>query len=248
MAKGTLATPTGCKPSSKVFGLVMLEPPHFNMSLPTPTPTANQRGRPRGATAAGGTPIGSKRGRKPRGVLPSTTISSPRPIAQYPGPSTSLPTSVHWASQPSTSSSIPSNTVATATPTPAPATTAATLTTTTFGSQGPLASFLSARSQTNGSTASDLTASALMGLPPVAASVLQNSGSVAALRPVAAAAAAAAVDEDADGDDELLPAMADDDYSAQLSWQSQSKDNLRFVLIFRSPCVHQLCYLNLGSL
>lgn len=26
MAKGTLATPTGCKPSSRVFGLVMLEP------------------------------------------------------------------------------------------------------------------------------------------------------------------------------------------------------------------------------
>lgn len=34
-------------------------------------------------------------------------------------------------------------------------------------------------------------------------------------------------DEEAEGDDELLPAMADDDYSAQLSWQSQSKDNLK---------------------
>lgn len=41
------------------------------------------------------------------------------------------------------------------------------------------------------------------------------------------ASAAAPVDED--GEDELLPAMADDDYSAQLSWQSQSKDNLKFV-------------------
>lgn len=38
-----------------------------------------------------------------------------------------------------------------------------------------------------------------------------------------------AVDEEAEGDDELLPAMADDDYSAQLSWQSQSKDNLKCV-------------------
>ena len=37
----------------------------------------------------------------------------------------------------------------------------------------------------------------------------------------------AAPDEDADVDDELFPAMADDDYSAQLSWQSQSKDNLK---------------------
>lgn len=37
------------------------------------------------------------------------------------------------------------------------------------------------------------------------------------------------IDEDGEGDDELLPAMADDDYSAQLSWQSQSKDNLKRV-------------------
>jgi transcription initiation factor TFIID subunit 11 len=38
-------------------------------------------------------------------------------------------------------------------------------------------------------------------------------------------------DDDGEGEDELLPAMADDDYSAQLSWQSQSKDNLKCVLI-----------------
>lgn len=34
-------------------------------------------------------------------------------------------------------------------------------------------------------------------------------------------------DEDVDGDDELLPAMADDDFAAQSSWNSQSKDNLK---------------------
>ena len=39
-----------------------------------------------------------------------------------------------------------------------------------------------------------------------------------------------ALDEDGEGEDELLPAMADDDYSAQLSWQSQSKDNLKYVI------------------
>jgi hypothetical protein len=39
-----------------------------------------------------------------------------------------------------------------------------------------------------------------------------------------------APDEDGEGEDELLPAMADDDYSAQLSWQSQSKDNLKYVV------------------
>lgn len=32
-----------------------------------------------------------------------------------------------------------------------------------------------------------------------------------------------------DGDDEFLPAMADDDYSALLSWQKQSKDDLKYV-------------------
>jgi len=37
------------------------------------------------------------------------------------------------------------------------------------------------------------------------------------------------VEEEVEGDDEMLPAMADDDYSAQLSWQSQSKDNLKCV-------------------
>jgi hypothetical protein len=41
-----------------------------------------------------------------------------------------------------------------------------------------------------------------------------------------------AMEEEAEAEDELLPAMADDDYSAQLSWQSQSKDNLKCVHIF----------------
>jgi hypothetical protein len=41
------------------------------------------------------------------------------------------------------------------------------------------------------------------------------------------------MEEEAEVEDELLPAMADDDYSAQLSWQSQSKDNLK--------CVANLC-------
>ena len=48
----------------------------------------------------------------------------------------------------------------------------------------------------------------------------------------AAGLARPGVDEDAEIDDELLPAMADDDYSAQLSWQSQSKDNLKCVLVW----------------
>lgn len=46
-------------------------------------------------------------------------------------------------------------------------------------------------------------------------------------------AGAPAAEEDGEGEDELLPAMADDDYSAQLSWQSQSKDNLKCVTACR---------------
>ncbi|KAJ8091823.1 transcription initiation factor TFIID subunit 11 [Marasmius tenuissimus] len=42
-------------------------------------------------------------------------------------------------------------------------------------------------------------------------------------------------DEDGEGDDELFPAMADDDYSAQLYFQSQSKDNLKVLMENLSP-------------
>ncbi len=44
------------------------------------------------------------------------------------------------------------------------------------------------------------------------------------------------MEEEVEGEDELLPAMADDDYSAQLSWQSQSKDNLKCVLVHSLFC------------
>lgn len=37
-------------------------------------------------------------------------------------------------------------------------------------------------------------------------------------------------DEDGEGEEDLLPDMADDDYSAQLSWQSLSKDNLKVLM------------------
>jgi len=49
------------------------------------------------------------------------------------------------------------------------------------------------------------------------------------------AASGAAGEEDGEGEDEMLPAMADDDYSAQLSWQSQSKDNLKVLMDNFSP-------------
>ena len=57
-------------------------------------------------------------------------------------------------------------------------------------------------------------------------------------RPSAPPAGGAQGDEDVEGEDELLPAMADDDYSAQLSWQSQSKDNLKYISVPVAQCIH----------
>ncbi|KZT18771.1 TAFII28-domain-containing protein [Neolentinus lepideus HHB14362 ss-1] len=37
-------------------------------------------------------------------------------------------------------------------------------------------------------------------------------------------------EDEGEGEDETLPAMADDDYSAQLSWQSQSKENMKVLM------------------
>ena len=51
---------------------------------------------------------------------------------------------------------------------------------------------------------------------------------------------ATGADEDGEGEDEMLPAMADDDYSAQLSWQSQSKDNLKYASAFHSHTFPEL--------
>ncbi|KAG6840414.1 hypothetical protein C0991_006885 [Blastosporella zonata] len=74
------------------------------------------------------------------------------------------------------------------------------------------------------------------------------SGSAAPVLPAGAGAlpgalplprAAGAGDDDGDGEDEMLPAMADDDYSAQLSWQSQSKDNLKVLMDNFSPAQYE---------
>ncbi|KAI0316291.1 hTAFII28-like protein conserved region-domain-containing protein [Amylostereum chailletii] len=72
--------------------------------------------------------------------------------------------------------------------------------------------------QTGGATAAGSSAATGVVLP---------AGSVP---PTGAKPAGAAAEEEGEGDDEVLPAMADDDYSAQLSWQSQSKDNLKVLM------------------
>lgn len=42
-------------------------------------------------------------------------------------------------------------------------------------------------------------------------------------------------EDEGEGEDENFPAMADDDYSAQLTFQSQSKDNLKVLMDSLTP-------------
>lgn len=83
-------------------------------------------------------------------------------------------------------------------------------------------------SMPSGSSVPMLDTTGLISLTGSTPPVLPTGSAVA---PAPAPARPAGADEDGEGDDELLPAMADDDYSAQLSWQSQSKDNLKCVQV-----------------
>ncbi|KAK0205999.1 TAFII28-domain-containing protein [Desarmillaria ectypa] len=71
--------------------------------------------------------------------------------------------------------------------------------------------------------------------PVIPAAAASTSTITTVIQPQPIPAAKAQVDEDGEGDDEMLPAMADDDYSAQLSFQSQSKDNLKVLMDNFSP-------------
>lgn len=77
-------------------------------------------------------------------------------------------------------------------------------------------------------------AASFLNLPGVTIPVVGSGGNTTA---PGTASRAVREEEEEPGEDEILPAMADDDYSAQLSWQSQSKDNLKYV--------SWLCVLNL---
>ncbi|KAJ7099447.1 hTAFII28-like protein conserved region-domain-containing protein [Mycena belliarum] len=57
--------------------------------------------------------------------------------------------------------------------------------------------------------------------------------------PPSARVPGSALDEDGEGDDEMFPAMADDDYSEQLSWQSQSRDNLKVLMENLTPVQYE---------
>jgi len=224
------ATPTAFVP--------ILPAPHSdqsqNQSQPS-TPTPAGRGKSR-APATGG-----KRGRKPRGtVVPGA--SSPRPFtagtiapapAGAPGASSPIASSssqgasaqfsrVHWAvpaatgtesgtsSVPATISAVEGNAVSTAASGNAPAAPVI----------DPALVGVAVTSPVPGTPRLDVGFNVPgRGLPQPQPPGVTRSGP-------------GGVEEDVEGDDEMLPAMADDDYSAQLSWQSQSKDNLKCVLIY----------------
>lgn len=216
------ATPSQASPPMHFTSV--LNSASFDQSQPS-TPTPAGRGRPRGS----GT--GAKRGRKPRGALvagatsprafttgtltPSTPTATSTPAsfannAQYP--------KVHWAM-------------------PGPNEEGA--------GEGRSTPGLSTQDEQDGhgtqtkesTPALPVIDPALMGgtgtsqrgtpQPDIAAGLTLPIG----MQPPPPRTGATAADEEGEGDDELLPAMADDDYSEQLSWNSQSKDNLKYVFI-----------------
>lgn len=155
------------------------------------------RGRPKGSST------GAKRGRKPKNYLGAnpSRVASPTP-----GNSTVSPVfsnqqyqQVHWATS-AVGDEVESGLL-----------------------QGGISRRNSSQSQVIGTEQGDAIA--------VSGASVSGEGQVLAsgtfVPPFAAGARPPGVDEDGDVDDEFLPAMADDDYSAQQSWNTQSKDNLK---------------------
>lgn len=171
----------------------------------TPTPhTQMTPSTPSTPTPTRGRGTGAKRGRKPRGAFPNVSTDSPRPPPQS-GPSSSPAmrfTPAQWAT--------PTVPARAATPTSGVIVPAASSTATNAGNV----------SMDNGDDEPVTT-------QPASVIAALSSTNTVVLQQGTAVRQSGAPEEDAEGEDELLPAMADDDYSAQLSWQSESKDNLR---------------------
>jgi transcription initiation factor TFIID subunit 11 len=156
---------------------------------------------------------GAKRGRKPRGAFPNVSTDTRPPQS---GPSTSSPatrfTPAQWAIP-----GVPAGAAATAS--------TSTVTIPAAQSTAPNAGDVSMDSGDDESVAAQ----------PLPITAVVSSTDTIIPQPGTAAKPAGAPDEDVEGEDELLPAMADDDYSAQLSWQSESKDNLKVLMDNFSP-------------
>jgi len=175
--------------------------PNFSTSLTFQGTTSQSpagRGRPKGS----GT--GAKRGRKPKNYLGT---NSPRVASPAPGSSTASPVfsnpqyqQVHWATSAAEDQQAEGSLL-----------------------QGGISRRNSSQSQVIGTEQGN--AIAVSGAGAGVESQVLTSGTL--VPPLTTGARPTGLDEDGDVDDELLPAMADDDYSAQQSWNTQSKDNLK---------------------
>ena len=226
----------------------------FDQSQPN-TPTPAGRGRGRGGT-------GAKRGRKPRGALAAgsssprpftapSSSSTPMPSTSY-TPSSNTASAqyprVHWAmpgaSGAGEDAGGPSSAANAGT-----TMTAEGATSISNNQPGQHAEASSSSVISNavidpalmglGGAGGTISMSAGIGVTPQRGTPVPDSsaglmfpGRVPQPPPTSARPGVPGPDDEVEGDDEFLPAMADDDYSAQLSWQSQSKDNLKCFFYF----------------
>lgn len=170
----------------------------------TPTP----RARGRGGTA------GAKRGRKPRGGGAATVIDThTHTHAQAFAPPRPSPLSQDLTASASTSAHTASGALQWTQPA-------------TPSLPGPLAA------SGSGSATEIGTGPSVVGQASAAAAagVVLPANAQVPVGHRAGAPGGAGADEDGEGEDELLPAMADDDYSTLANWQTQSKDNLKVLM------------------
>ncbi|KAI0085225.1 hypothetical protein BDY19DRAFT_966894 [Irpex rosettiformis] len=164
---------------------------------------------PRGSTPTPARGTGAKRGRKPKNPALGSTDSFRQP--QSASPTASTPTTIQWATVQSTSGAIPgtsSNSQPQSPVTPAPPTDEVAQQQAQLGSE------------TGG----------VISLPGIITPQIASAEVPSSARASLAPAGPPAPEDEGEGDDEWLFAMAEDDYSAQLSWQSQSKDNLKVLM------------------
>jgi len=172
---------------------------------PAQSPVVPSTPTPAGRGRPRGSGTGAKRGRKPKNAL---GINSPRVASPAPRSSTASPVfsspqfqHVHWANN--STGDDPEGSLL----------------------QGGISRRNSSQSQVIAAEqAGDAT-----GAVGADGQVLAG-GTPGSMAPPASGARLPGADEDVDVDDELLPAMADDDYSAQQSWNTQSKDNLKILM------------------
>ncbi|THH20473.1 hypothetical protein EUX98_g8574 [Antrodiella citrinella] len=164
---------------------------------------ANPGGRPAAATNKAGP---SKRGRKPKGSVTSSAANSPRAPSQGPLPAD---TQLQWPNITSSTASATFNI--------------------------PLHPTSASPENEQTPSAGVSTPNIVISLPgdqPTTSTPARESPTARTPAPsgTAPASAVPGAEDDVEGEDEMLPAMADDDYSAQLSFQSQSKDNLKVLM------------------